>query len=73
MEVPWRLTCAEEGLEEKAGRQRRDSHDGGNFNRWREAEYFTERGTCISKIWMNEKTNILGKEANNVLLVQRLT
>lgn len=73
MEVPWRLTCSEEGLEEKAGRQRKDSNDYGNFKRWREAECFTERGTCISKIWMDEKTNILGKEANKVLPVQRLT
>lgn len=73
MEVPWRLTCAEEGLEEKAGRQSRDSNDSGNFNIWRDAEYFTERGTCISKIWMDEKTNILGKDTNNVLIVQRLT
>lgn len=73
MEVPWRVTCAKEGLEEKAGGQRRDSHDSANFNSWREADYFTERGTCISKIWMDEKTNILGKHPNNVLLVQRLT
>lgn len=73
MEVPWRLTRSEEGLEEKAGRQRKDSNDDGNFKRWREAECFTDRGTRISKIWMDEKTNILGKDTNNVLPGQRLT
>lgn len=67
--VLWRchgLTRSEEGLEEKAGRQRKDSNDSGNFKRWK-AECFTDRSTHKQNLDGQKKTNILGKDTNNVL------